>query len=85
MPCDFWELTPQELNIIIEIYSQKHKESYKEKITVAFYNAYFQRVQKMPKLENILNNIDNAGKKKEMSDEEMFRTIKKFAVEFGGE
>lgn len=80
MPWEFWELTPAELNIIIEVYTDKNKQDFKESITVAYYNAYFQRVKKMPDLEAFLEKLDG---KEEMSDEQMFRAIKKMCKEMG--
>lgn len=46
----------------------------KENISVAYYNAYFQRSKTMPNLKTFLEKLD----KKEMSDDEMYDNIKKW-------
>jgi hypothetical protein len=83
MPNDFWELTPSELNIIIEVYTQKQKDKYKNNVTFAYYNAWFQRAKNMPKLDEILEKIDKP-KKKEMTDDDIFETVKRLHAKFGG-
>lgn len=83
MPNEFWELTPGELNIIIDVYTTKRQDEFKSNITVAYYNAYFQRAKHMPKLSKILEDIDRSTKK-EMSDESMFKVVQKLHEMLGG-
>lgn len=80
---EFWELTPKELNIIIEVYSEKHRNKLKENITVAFYNAYFQRVKTLSNMElkKILKNIGS----QQMTDEEMYGVVKALNSNYGGD
>lgn len=60
----------------------KNKQSlFKENVTVAYYNAYFQRVKKMPKLKDFLEKIG----KPEMSDEEMFKKVLGLNKLYGGD
>lgn len=50
-------------------------------MTVAYYNAYFQRVKKMPKLKDFLEKLS----KPEMSDDEMFKKVLGLNKMFGGD
>lgn len=74
-------MTPAELNLYIECFVQNKQNTFKESITVAYYNAYFQRVKKMPKLKDFLDKIG----RKEMTDEEMFEKIVGLNKHFGGD
>jgi len=78
---EFWDLTPAELNIYIECYTQNKQNDFKEQITVAYYNAYFHRVKTMPKLKDFLGKIG----KKEMTDDEMYQKIIGLNKLFGGD
>jgi hypothetical protein len=80
---EFWELTPAELNIIIECYSDKIKNDLKTNITVAYYNAYFQRVKKMPKLDAFIEKLF-PPEKQEMDNEAMFQQVLKLHKALGG-
>jgi hypothetical protein len=63
------------------MYSQSKKDELKTNITVAYYNAYFQRSKSMPKLQKILNDMD----KKEMTDDDLFNVVKSLHSQYGGE
>lgn len=60
--------------MIIDSYVERNKIKLKEDISVAYYNAYFQRCKTMPNLKSFLEKLD----KKEMTDEEMYNNIKKW-------
>jgi len=70
--------------MIVENHTLKSKEEFKTSITVAYYNAYFQRVQKMPKLESVLKGLDGKEEKKEMSSSEMLSMVQQLHRAFGG-
>ncbi|WP_282433008.1 phage tail assembly chaperone [Desulfosporosinus sp. Sb-LF] len=84
MPEQFWDLTPAELNIIIEIHVEQKKDSQKSGIIAAFYSAYFTRLKTLssPDLEKVLDGIDNVTGQ-DMTDEEMLNAVKKFAKDRG--
>jgi len=76
-------MTPYELNIRVEMYSELKKEQRKADIVTAFYSAYFQRLKTLSSkdLNDILDKIDNP----EMDDYAMFGVIKRLDAMFGGE
>lgn len=80
MPNQFWELTPADLNIIIEVHTEKQKNDKKSGIIAAFYSAYFAKHEKLSgdDLQKVLDGIDNP-KAEEMSDEAMLAAVKRFA------
>lgn len=85
MPEQFWELTPAELNLIIECNSQNKIENYKNNITYAFYAAYFnlkgQKSLSSKDLKSVLDQID----KQEIDDEGLFKKVVSLNSRFGGE
>jgi replication initiation and membrane attachment protein DnaB len=80
---EFYNITPYELNIIIECYVDNQTNKYKDLITQAYFTAYFQRVKKMPKLEKLLNDVDRKLKKQQTA-EEMFEVVKRLNSALGG-
>jgi len=67
-PLDYYELTIDELNVIVECYNDK----YKHDITLAYYSGVFSQATKPQQLYNdIMSKI--AGSSKEMTDEELYR------------
>ena len=79
---EFWDITPGELNFVVEANNEKEKNRLKTDITVAYYNAIFQRSKTMPRLENVLKDLDG---KKEKSDNDMFDMVQKLHKQLGGE
>lgn len=76
-------MTPRELNEEIEVFTTKNKNEFKQQVTIAYYNAYFQRVKQMPKLEDVMSDIDRSYKKV-MTEEEILKEIQKLHRMFGG-
>ena len=82
-------MTPHELNIYAQIYSEKQQEEMKEKITLAYLNSMWtiqwlgKRHQQPKPLKEILKNIGR--EKKKMTDEQMFNQVKVLNTIFGGE
>lgn len=84
MPWDFWDITPAELNILLEAdYENKLYEA-KNRIIQAYYTASLQRCKKMPKLQNILKDMDKKDKKP-MTANQMLDVVKQLNAAFGGE
>ena len=84
MLCDinpevFYKLTPRELFICFECFRINQKEKMDYDISLAWYNAYFQRVNKFPRLSEIIKQ-----EPKVQTEEEMLNTVKKLAMRFGG-
>jgi len=91
---EFWEMTPYELNVYAKAYFEKQKNEFKEKITLAYWNAkwtiqWLGKKKDHPKpLEEILKEIDknNSGKEKKiMTPEQMLVQVKVLNALFGGE
>ena len=80
LPDQFWDLTPAELNMIIEVYVEKKKDERKSGIITAFYSAYFSRLKTLSShdLEKALKEIEGTNGQK-MSDEEMLSVVKQLA------
>jgi hypothetical protein len=70
--------------LYIVCFTEKRNEQFKTDITVAYYNAYFQRVAKMPSLSSILEKLELPKEKKPMTDKQMFEIIQKLNKQFGG-
>mgnify|MGYP001139124389 CR=1 FL=1 len=87
---EFWEMTPAELNIYAEVYAEKQKNDFKEKMSLEYYNALWtiqwlgKKSQHPKPLQEILDSIDKP-KKKAMTDEQMLAQVKALNAMFGGE
>lgn len=80
-------MTPHQLNLVINEYSRQQQESYEEKISLAYIQAFwtyqwFTKQHPEP-LEKILGK-DNDNSTKEMTDEEMLQRIKELHMTLGG-
>lgn len=76
---EFWVMTPYELNICIESYTDKERERSKELIIQAYYTEAFARMKKLPKLKDLLK------EKKKQTDTEMLEMVKKLNDMLGGD
>lgn len=76
-------MTISEINLEIWAYYEIKKEKRKENMELAFYTAYFGRVERLEgkNLIDVLDKIDNPSN--EMSDEIMLRNFERFAAGFG--
>jgi hypothetical protein len=74
------QLTPYELNLMIEDYTEKIKDKQKSGIITAFYSAYFSKHDKLTgaDLQKVLKNIDEPAKQI-MSSGEMYSVVKRLA------
>lgn len=75
-------MTPYELNLYLSEYTEKQKIEQEEKITLAYLTAYWQRVQKMPSLKEILGKVKP---KEPMTPEQMLKQVQVLNAMFGGE
>ena len=88
-PSEFWEMTMLEFKLSIQSYNERKMIEYKDKIALAYMTAMWTAQfmfgkQKPPKLEKILDDIDPSSQKT-MTEEEMFREVKRLNAMFGGE
>jgi hypothetical protein len=78
-------MTPAEVVAYIMSYNERYKAEVKEKITIAYITASLARAKKMPALKKLLKGIEGEEKRKEMTAEEMFKTIRMLNKALGGE
>lgn len=78
-PGEFWNLTFRELSLYFEAFSEKRKEQMDYDISIAWYNAYFQRVNKMPALKDVIR------RRVTQTDKDMFEQIKAMNLRLNGE
>ena len=76
---EFWDMTPYELFICMESYSEVEKENSKKLIVQAYYTEAFARMKKLPKLKDLLK------EKKKQSNAEMLEAVKRLNAMMGGE
>jgi len=79
-PDEFWNLTYAEFEQMVDAYERTSRNKYNEQITIAYYNAYFQRVEKLPDLKQFLLTEE----KQEQTDEDMFNVCQNICTAFGG-
>jgi hypothetical protein len=75
-------MTPYELRLHILNFNEKLKTDQEEKMVLAYLGAYWNRVKKMPSLNEILNKNQP---KKTQTDEEMLKVVHSLNTMFGGE
>lgn len=75
-------MTPYELNLHVRVHQEIKKEKAENDISIAYYTAYFHRVEKLKPLEKYLNKKQI---KRQMTDKEMFEQVKMLNAAFGGE
>lgn len=80
-PLMFWELTPNELSVAVQAFAEKMKREHEQQVVVAYLNAYWHRVKKMPSLKEVLG---GKSLKKKKTPEEMLSVVKQLNEAFGG-
>jgi hypothetical protein len=81
---EYNELTPHELNLIVDVYGDKMKMEYEQDVTVAFIGEYFHRVEKLERkiLDGMLGKTEESPK--QMSDMEMLIHVHQLNAALGG-
>jgi hypothetical protein len=78
-------MTPYELTLAVKIYNEKQKQEHEEKLSLAYFTAYWQRVEKLPSYNKVFNKTQQpVNKKKEMDSKSMFEMAKQLNAAFGG-
>lgn len=80
---EFYEITPAELSLRIEVYNRKQQQRYDEITTVAYMAAYYQRVKKMPNLKDLLGKKEKQSK--EQSPDNLLQKLKQLNAQLGGD
>lgn len=78
---DYNEMTPHELGLYVQIYNDKKKNDYDEKLTLTYMGAYWARIKRMPSLKQVLKDNET---KEEMSPEGMLKQVKALNTALGG-
>ena len=84
---EFWEMTPYEMNLVIEAYNERKEERHKESVTLAYVNALWtiQWLGDKKGHPKPLNEILGIKKeKKVMTGEQMLEQVKQLNALFGG-
>lgn len=88
-PTEFWDITPEELNIYATEYSKRKMEEFKERLSLEYYNAAWtiqwlgKKSQQPQPLKKILDNLHK--EKKEMTTDQMLNQVRLLNSVFGGE
>lgn len=85
-PSEFWEMTPAEMIACGEAHEVNTSNQFKSAMIAAWFNAYWLRGGEMPNFETLMSTLDGKTQEvKEMTDEEIFETIKVLNASLGGE
>ena len=74
-------MTPHELNLHVEAYTERMTFEGKERITQAYLTAGWGRVKKMPDLKKLLGQDKS---KKQQTPEQMLKVVQQLNAAFGG-
>lgn len=86
LPNEFWKLTLAEFLIMSEGYQRKQIDRAKEIIVLSWNIANFTNAKELPKLDELLDRIDNNSKpKQEQTDDDMLAMVKILNSAYGGE
>jgi hypothetical protein len=75
-------MTPNELNMCVEIYAEKTKQESDAKLQLEWVNAYWQRIEILKPFEEM---IQQPKEEKKMSDNEMLANAHRLNALFGGD
>ena len=81
---EFWDMTPDELNLSADFYAEKKKQEEHNMIMQAYLISRWVWAKDVP-IEKILNELGTNKEKKEMTDEQMLAQVKVLNALFGGE
>lgn len=83
---EFEEMTPYQLNLVIQNYAEREKEKFELKLfEIYLTSAWISRwvwAKRIPKFDSIM---DRLQPKKHMTDEQMLEQVKALNIIFGGE
>lgn len=77
-------MTPYELNLYIYAHNKREVNLREEGLINAYANAYWGRVKKMPRLDDLLKKSNESRVKKPQSDKQMLQMVKNLNAAFGG-
>lgn len=77
-------MTPYELSLFIEAYTEKQQAEIEEKLTLVWLGEYYHRTKRLPSLKDELKKL-SGEKNKVMTDAQMLQMVKELNTKFGGE
>ena len=78
---EYNEMTPFELSICAEVFSESIKNDQETELFLAYINAYWQRVETLKSFEDM---IGKEKKQKKMNEDEMLAKVMELNSMFGG-
>lgn len=82
---EFDEMTPYELSLCLEAYTERQEAELKERLTLVWLGEYYHRTKRLPSLKGELRKISaQPTKKKVMTDNQMLEMAKFLNAQFGG-
>lgn len=79
---DYEEMTPYELGLHVKAFNKRLEIEHKDKLILTWLGALWQRVEKMPSLEEVIG--EQSTKQKKMSAEHMLNMVKVMNAAFEG-
>jgi hypothetical protein len=80
---EYYDSTPAEIGMKVEVYNRKQKQNHDEIITTAYLSAYYNRVKKMPKLQELLSPKEKPRAAEQASA--LLSKLKEMNAQLGGE
>jgi hypothetical protein len=81
---EYDEMTPHELNMMIEEWSEREKKTDRRHVEAAYLSAYYNRVKKMPSYDKVFNNTSKEEKQKQQTAADMLAEVKRLNKALGG-
>lgn len=78
---EYNDLTPFELSVHAELYTDKQKHDQESELFLSYINAYWQRVEKLERFDDL---IGKERPQKQMNEDEMLAKIMDLNKMFGG-
>lgn len=78
----FDEMTPYELMIYIEAFSEREESRMQEALTLVWLGEYYHRIKRLPALKGELKKMSSHDQI--MTDDEMLEMVKTLNAQFGG-
>lgn len=80
---EYNELTPHELNLIVDVYGEKKQAEYEQDVLIAYIGEWFHRQESLNK-DAYDTWTNKTEQKNQMSDMEMFINVQQLNAMFGG-
>jgi predicted RNase H-like nuclease len=69
----------------LEAHNARYQQQREDALTAAYLGAYWQRVKRMPRLEEVLADLRPKSRREPQSSEDMLRTVKRLQARIGKE